>query len=82
MSKRNPKPDLDPKRCTYCHALISSRRALVLLTTADSKIVGPFHAGCAERLRLEAERRPESNWLKGATEYGRVLPAREETLPW
>lgn len=80
--RRRTVPHFEQKLCFWCHYPISERRPHVLLTAPDNTIVGPFHAGCAERLRLEAQKRPETNWLKGAASYGRVLPGREETLPW
>lgn len=70
------------KSCIRCGGAMSRTRPPTLLATPDGAIVGPFHAGCAERVKMEAERNPKSNWLMGAAEYGRVLPAREETLPW
>lgn len=82
MVNRNPKPDLDYKRCVGCGGILSMRRCPTFLTVDTGAIVGPFHAGCAERKLLEARKRPDPNWLKGAAQYGNVRPGREETLPW
>lgn len=82
MSKSRAVPPLEPRLCAWCKGVLSDRRPPFLIMSPSGNVVGEFHAGCAERLILEAERRPETNWLKGYREYGRALPAREETLPW
>lgn len=68
--------------CIRCHGVIAEQRPPYLVGLGDGRIVGPFHAGCAERLSIEAEKRPGSNWLKGAAEVGTWPTRREETLPW
>ena len=82
MNRNHSVPPLEPKRCLWCKGPMSERRPATFLFGLDQVVVGPFHAGCAERLRQEAWKKPDSNWLKGAAVYGHILPAREETLPW
>lgn len=70
------------KTCLWCHGLLSPQRPVFLVGTPSGRIVGPFHAGCAERLRLEAKKNPDSNWLKGSETWGEWPSRREETTPW
>lgn len=69
------------RTCMWCHSGIAEQRPVFLVGTDNGAIVGPFHAGCAERLKIEAQKRPGSNWLKGASEFGTWPSIREETLP-
>lgn len=82
MSKRRRSLPQPLRTCVWCHVAIAEKRSPVLLTTDTNQIVGPFHAGCAERIRLQAKRNPDTNWLIGAAHYGKLLEKREETLPW
>lgn len=79
---RNPKPDLDYKRCIGCGGILSMRRCPVFLIDELHQIVGPYHSGCAERVAMDARRRHKKVPRGfGSNIYG-WLPAREETLPW
>lgn len=69
------------RQCLWCHAGIAETRPVFLVTDYGGRILGPFHAGCAERLKLQATKQPDTNWLKGAAEYGTWPTVREETLP-
>lgn len=79
VQEPGPRPG---RRCAWCHGPMSDQRPSTLIAVEGGELLGPFHAGCAERLKIEAEKRPDSNWIKGATSYGRILPGSEETLPW
>lgn len=68
--------------CSYCAKPIAEQRAPYLVSPVGGHIVGPFHAGCAERIVLLSRKRREIPEVPGATNYGTVLDAREETLPW
>lgn len=70
------------RECAWCHGGIASDRPVFLVAEKSGGIVGPFHAGCAARLAMEAKKHPDHNWVEGAASFGKVLPAREETLPW
>lgn len=82
MVNRNPKPDLDYKRCEGCGGILSMRRCPVFLTLPSGRIVGPYHAGCAERIVLANKGKAPSPYLPTEQTYGRIPPGREETLPW
>lgn len=75
-----PKPGKQ-RQCLWCHAGIAETRPVFLVTDYGGRILGPFHAGCAERLKMQAAKQPDTNWLKGAAEYGTWPTVREETLP-
>lgn len=69
------------RKCVYCKGDIAARRPVFLVTRPNGQIIGPFHAGCAERLKL----RPDAEsaiaaWQQGQT-FGTWPRAREETLP-
>lgn len=70
------------RQCAWCAHGIAENRPVFLLSPVGGHIVGPFHAGCAERIVLLARKRREIPEVPGATNYGTVLDAREETLPW
>lgn len=69
------------RECLWCKAGISEQRPVFLVADDSGAILGPFHAGCAERLKLQKKRNPDSNLLKGAAEFGTWPSVREETLP-
>lgn len=74
--------DKDRRTCTFCLAPISVNRPVFLVGTPSGRIVGPYHAGCAERVALMASRKVEEREPRGE-DFGRIIPpAREETLPW
>lgn len=67
--------------CLWCKAGIAATRPVFLVTDYGGRILGPFHAGCADRLKMQAAKQPDTNWLKGAAEFGTWPTVREETLP-
>lgn len=75
-------PPLEPKRCCGCGGVMSERRPVYLVGDRSGRIVGPWHAGCAEKAY--------QTWQKEhglpvtplpPMIYGQ-MPPREETLPW
>lgn len=54
---------------------------MFLVGNPSGTILGPFHAGCAERLKLEAHRIKKMPGVPDATNYGTWPSIREETLP-
>lgn len=70
------------RECAYCHGGIAEQRPVFLLASETGAIMGPFHAGCAEKLKLAVNQLREMPDVPGATNYGTILKPREETLPW
>lgn len=58
------------------------RRCPTFLALPSGEVIGPFHAGCAERKVLDARRHRGVIEVSEALSFGNVNPAREETLPW
>lgn len=82
MSKSRAVPPLEPKRCAHCGGVLSERRPVFLVGHPSGRIVGPFHAGCAEHMVLAARQHHAEVGEVIATEYGTWPSRREETLPW
>lgn len=82
MSKRNPKPRLDPERCAECGGLLTERRAPWYIALPDGTVKGKYHAGCAWTVCASLKSgRPTT--IRTANTYGDLTPpARQETLPW
>lgn len=79
--RRRPKPA--PLRvCAYCGHPIAEQRAPFLLSPVGGHIVGPFHAGCAEKLKIESQKRIGESAPNVGIRYGDWPSRREETLPW
>lgn len=75
-------PAFEPLRCAWCGEPMSERRPPTLIRTSDATFIGPYHAGCAERLKIEYEKGNDIH-LERAREYGHDWTrAREEGLPW
>lgn len=71
-----------PRICAFCNAAIADQRPSFLVATEKGQVIGPYHAGCAERLVLVHKGKKEMERTPGATNYGTILSVREETLPW
>ena len=56
MSKRRHPTPKPLKVCGVCELPIAELRAPFLVSTVNGQIVGPFHAGCAERIVLKAKK--------------------------
>lgn len=82
MTRRKPGPSHHQRICAWCHAGIAEKRPVFLVRDGGGTIVGPYHAGCAERVVLDAKKRElDDTWYpKGSEVFGRI--PREETLPW
>lgn len=82
MKRRTAGRVAKPRLCAYCQSPLAERRPVYLLATTAGTIVGPYHAGCAERVVLAGKKNPISNDLAPYAErFGEMVP-REETLPW
>lgn len=44
------------RTCAYCRSPIPAQRPPYLVRTAGGSFIGPYHAGCAERIVLMARR--------------------------
>lgn len=75
-------PYLEPKRCLRCQGILSERRPPYLVGHPSGRIVGPFHAGCAERMVLDARKHTAKPDEVIGEQYGTWPSRREETLPW
>lgn len=69
------------RECLWCHAGIAEQRPVFLVQSVDGRILGPFHAGCAARLKLAERKRPTLDSLGNPVQYGTWPISREETLP-
>lgn len=68
--------------CAFCGFPMARERPVFLVAMPDNRIVGPLHAGCAERSVIASEE-IRARGLEPAIEFGRIIhAAREETLPW
>lgn len=82
MRRRTAGKVAKPRMCAFCNTPMMAQRPVFLLATTAGSIVGPYHAGCAERIVLASDE-IRNRGLLGHTQYGRIVsPPREETLPW
>lgn len=68
--------------CAYCAQPIGEQRPPFLLSPVGGHIVGPFHAGCAEKVKIESQKRIGERASNFGIRYGDWPSRREETLPW
>lgn len=82
MKRRTAGRVAKPRICAYCQSPLAERRPVFLLATTAGTIVGPYHAGCAERVVIASDE-IRNRGLEPAASFGRIVhPPREETLPW
>lgn len=67
--------------CLWCKGGIATTRPVFLVTDYGGRILGPFHAGCAERLKIQAERMGFDSAAQKWDQLGTWPTRREETLP-
>lgn len=82
MKRSHAVPPLEPRVCLGCHGPLSERRPVFLVRHASGRIIGPYHAGCAERFVLAARKHEAMTEEVIGTTYGVWPSRREETLPW
>lgn len=76
-----PRHPAGHRLCFYCETRIAERWPAYLVTTPDKRLVGPFHAACAQ-LAVNAARELKARGLDPLIGYKRIVHvAREETLP-
>lgn len=83
MSKRRRfgGPDGVQRVCAFCGHGIPEQRPVYLVGERFGNIVGPYHAGCAEKLVLVHKGKPEMPRPNASQVYGTFPSRREETLP-
>lgn len=69
------------KLCAQCARPIAEQRPVYLVSLPGGRIVGPFHAGCAEHISLGLKKGREAVGLEAGETYGAWPSRREETLP-
>jgi hypothetical protein len=71
-----------PRVCARCKGPISETRPVFLVADYGGKITGPYHAGCAQRVKLDQEAHPQHD-APTADLYGRwPVKIDEEGEPW
>lgn len=71
-----------PRVCARCKGPISEIRPVFLIADNGGKIVGPYHAGCAERVKLDNQREVVQGSL--SDEFWGMIASKptEEGEPW
>lgn len=73
MSRR--RAETEPTRgrvCCYCGGELDDVRPVYLVEVNDHNLVGPFHPGCADRIKLRGKHLKPGERLAGQA-FGRVL---------
>ena len=71
-----------PRVCARCKGPISESRPVFLVYDRGGKIVGPYHAGCAERVNLDGKSAMSPGELMPEV-FGQIVPKpTEEEEPW
>jgi len=71
-----------PRVCARCKGLISESRPVYLVFDNGGKIVGPYHAGCAERIKMDPLNMYQQGELLPEV-FGKVIErTRLEDEPW
>lgn len=81
MTAKRGSGNAKQRQCIWCSGLIAQSRPVFLVRNEDGCIIGPFHSGCAERLKLEAQKIDPKNPSLMPRVYGAWPSRREETLP-
>lgn len=83
MSKRGhgKTTPIKQRSCLRCHSPMASNNPVWLVASSTGSIMGPFHAGCAERLKLQAEKMGFVSAAEKWEQLGNWPSRREETLP-
>ena len=71
-----------PRVCARCKGPISESRPVFLVYDNGGRIVGPYHAGCAARVKMDAA--ANNPWAKITPEvFGQIVPKPDqEAEPW
>jgi len=71
-----------PRVCARCKGPISESRPVFLVADHGGKITGPYHAGCAERVKLDGKTMYQQRELMPEV-FGQIVPKpTEEAEPW
>lgn len=82
MKRRTAGRSAKPRLCAFCGHMIAEGRPAFLVAHKSGRLTGEYHAGCAEKLVLAGRAHSAAVQEVLGEEYGRILSAREETLPW
>lgn len=75
--RRRRKPGDRPGRyCASCARLLLEHRPVFLVGDTDGRILGPYHASCAERLAIGRRYKGMSSAIQGEL-FGRIVPKDE-----
>jgi len=68
-----------PRICRRCQLPLAERRPVFLVGLTGGKIVGPLHAGCAERIVLAHKRKGAEGWeqIEQYELFGNIGPTKE-----
>jgi hypothetical protein len=78
MTPRKPR---HLRTCARCEAPIAEQRPVFLVATGAGRIVGPYHAGCAERIHLAKRGTRRAELLQNAATLGHWESLAEERNP-
>jgi hypothetical protein len=78
MTPRKPK---HLRTCARCAAPIAEQRPVYLCATPAGRIVGPYHAGCAESIHIHRKRERLIVLLHDAATLGHWGSIAEEGKP-
>lgn len=73
------KAPAQPRICRRCQLPLAEKRPVFLVGLKGGQIVGPLHAGCAERIALAHKRKKDEGWA-GIEQYelfGTLAPTKE-----
>lgn len=71
-----------PRRgCLECGHPLAPQRPVFLVGEPSGRIMGPFHAGCAERVVLRAKKKKKAEELSAIHQLGIWPSRREEEVP-
>lgn len=72
MTRRRHAKPKPLRTCAYCQGPMPEQKPVFLVLSESGRIVGPYHAGCAEKavLRSRAKWPPYPEALDDAEHYG------------
>lgn len=79
MTGRRSRRNREPKLCAFCGKVLVETRPTWLVGTYDGRILGPYHAICAEKLARVHKGRETPAARLGGDLYGQLpMPSAEE----
>lgn len=73
------KAPAQPRICRRCQLPLAEKRPVFLVGLKGGAIVGPLHAGCAEKIALAQKRKGREGWqqLQQMELFGNLAPTKE-----